>query len=125
MNNTTKSILVWTPRVLGVLFTLFLSMFAMDVFSEGYGFGETVLALFMHLIPTFIVVIALIVAWRWEGVGSLMFIAAALFVLVMSRGESWIISGPLVLIGLLFLFNWMYRVYLQSRGGSDNRQWSN
>ena len=32
---------------------------ALDVFSEGYGFGETVLALLIHLVPTYLVVIAL------------------------------------------------------------------
>lgn len=125
MNNTTERIIYWTPRVLGILFALFLSMFALDVFGDGYGFGETILALFMHLIPTFIVVIGLVIAWRWEGVGSILFIAAALSNLVMSGGESWIIFGPLVFIGLLFLFNWLNRVHLQNRSGLDDRQWSN
>jgi len=45
MNTTTKRVLFWAPRVLGILFALFLSLFALDVFSEGYSFGETMLAL--------------------------------------------------------------------------------
>jgi len=115
MNMTTKRVLFWIPRVLCILFAMFLSMFALDVFSEGYGFGETILALLIHLVPTYLVVIALVIAWRWEGVGAISFIALALFYLVMSRGESWIISGPLFLVGVLFLFNWIYRAQLKMR----------
>lgn len=97
-----KHVLVWAPRVLGVLFAIFISIFALDVFGEGYGFGEMLVALFMHLVPTFIVVIALIVAGRWEGIGAALFVAVGLLYLVMSRAEGWIIAGPLLVIGALF-----------------------
>ena len=89
-------------------------MFALDVFSEGYGFGETILALLIHLVPTFIVIISLVIAWRWEWVGAILFIAVAFFFLVSSGGESRVISGPLFLIGILFLFNWIYREQLKT-----------
>ena len=95
-------------------------MFALDVFSEGYGFGETILALLIHLVPTYIVVISLVIAWRWEWVGAVLFIAFALFYLVWSWGRfHWsvylVIPGPLVLIGVLFLLNWIYREQLRTR----------
>ena len=89
-------------------------MFALDVFSEGYGFGETILALLIHLVPTFIVIISLVIAWRWEWVGAILFIAVAFLFLVSSGGESWVISGPLFLIGILFLFNWIYSEQLKT-----------
>ncbi len=110
-----KRVIFWIPRVLSILFAMFLSMFALDVFSEGYGFGETILALLMHLIPTYFVIIALVIAWQREGIGAILFIALAMFYLVTSRGGSWIISGPLFLIGVLFLFNWIYRAQLKTR----------
>ena len=105
MNTSIKRFLFWSPRILCIVFAMFLSLFALDVFSEGYGFAETILALLIHLIPTYLVAIALVIAWRWERVGAILFIALALFNLVTSRGESWIISGPLFLIGVLFLLN--------------------
>ena len=114
MNMNTKRVLFWTPRVLCILFAIFLSMFALDVFSEGYGIGETILALLIHLVPTFLVVIALVIAWRWEMVGAIMFIALALFYIVSSGGESWVISAPLFLVGVLFLLNWIYRQRITS-----------
>ncbi|WP_031291952.1 DUF7670 domain-containing protein [Leptolyngbya sp. Heron Island J] len=109
MNMITKRLLFWSPRGLCILFAIFLSLFALDVFSEGYGFGETILALLIHLMPTYLVVISLAIAWRWEWIGSILFIALALFYLASSGGGSWIISGPLFLIAILFLVNWMYR----------------
>ena len=115
MNTSTKRVLFWAPRVLCILFAVFLSIFALDVLNEGYGFGETILALLIHLIPTYIVVIALAIAWRWEGVGAILFIALAVLYLVMSEGGNWIISGPLFLVGILFLFNWIYRARLETR----------
>ncbi len=108
MNTNMQRILFWAPRVLCILFALFISVFALDVFSEGYGVGETILALFMHLIPTFVIVIALVIAWRRELIGAILFIAVALFFLISSGGESWIISGPLFLVGALFLLDWRY-----------------
>jgi len=115
MNTRTKRVIFWAPRVLCILFALFLSMFALDVFSEGYGFGETILALLIHLVPTFIVVISLVIAWRWEWVGAILFITVAFFFLMSSGGESWVISGPLFLVGVLFLFNWIYRAQLNTQ----------
>ena len=120
MNTSTKLALFWTPRVLCILFAMLLSLFASDVFSEGFGFWRTILALLIHLVPVYIVVIALVIAWRWEWVGAILFIALALFYLVGSWGRfHWsaylVISGPLVLLGVLFLFNWIYRAQLRTR----------
>ena len=120
MKTGMKRALFWTPRVLCILFALFLSLFALDVFSEGYGFWESILALLIHLVPVYIVVIVLVIAWRWEWVGAVLFTALAVFYLVSSWGRlHWsaylAISGPLVLLGVLFLVNWIYRAQLRTR----------
>ena len=54
--------LKWTPRVLTILFILFMAIFALDVFGE-YSFPLILVALFMHLIPNFILIGVLLVAW--------------------------------------------------------------
>jgi hypothetical protein len=115
-----KRVLFWTPRVLGILFAIFLSGFALDVFSEGYGFWQTIGALLLHLVPVYIVVIVLVIAWRWEWVGAILFTALAVFYVIWMWGRFPLvtylsISGPLVLIGVLFLSNWIYRVQLRMR----------
>jgi hypothetical protein len=120
MHTTMKRVLFWTPRILCILFAVFLSLFALDVFGEGLGFWESMLALLIHLVPVYIVVIVLVVAWRWEWVGAVLFTALAVFYVVWAWGRfHWsayvAISGPLVLLGVLFLFNWIYRAQLQTR----------
>jgi hypothetical protein len=112
MNYFVKQALFWTPRALTALFAIFISLFALDVFGEGYGFWETVLALLMHLIPTGIVVLLLVIAWRWEWAGGILLIALGLLYLIGFRGQHWsayvIISGSLFVVGALFLLNWWY-----------------
>jgi hypothetical protein len=94
------------------------SLFALDVFSEDTGFWEKILALVIHLVPVYIVVIVLGIAWRWEWIGAILFLGLALFYLIQAWGqEDWGailgISGSLTLIGVLFLLNWIYRAQLR------------
>jgi len=114
MTRPVKRLLFWTPRILCILFAVFVSLFALDVFGEGYGFWGTMLALLMHLIPTGVILIVLAISWRWEWVGGVLFTALGVLYLAMSWGRfHWsaylLISGPLFLVGVLFLINWLYR----------------
>ena len=113
MRTPLEKLLFWMPRLLGLSFALFLTLFALDVFGEGYGFWKAILALFMHLIPTWIVLIVLAIAWRWEWVGAVVFAALGVFYLIMAWGRfHWsayvVISGPLFLVGTLFLIDWLF-----------------
>ncbi len=102
----------WTPRILGLLFAAFISIFALDVFQEGRGAWETTVALLMHLIPTALVLAVLAVAWRWEGLGAAGFLLLGCAYLMMGGGRvHWtahlLIAGPLLLLGALFLAHWI------------------
>jgi hypothetical protein len=107
MKQPANRLLLWTPRVLAILFAAFISMFAFDVFGEGYTFWETIVALVMHLVPTAAVLVALAIAWRWSWVGGILFLALGLVYILVFREGDWIvyllISGPLFLVGALFL----------------------
>ncbi len=113
MSKTLKQILFWTPRIASILFILFLSMFALDIFGQGYSFWETVVGLFMHLIPSFILIIAVVLAWRWEWIGAAMFIGWAIFYVATTSGFPWsvyaLIAGIPFVVGILFLAGWIYR----------------
>jgi hypothetical protein len=107
------------PRIFCLLFALFISLFALDVFGAGYGFWETIAAFLIHLIPTGIILAALAVAWRWEWIGTILFVALGAWYLIMAWGKfPWItylvISGPAFMIGALFLVDWLYRAQFQS-----------
>ncbi|MCX6786200.1 MAG: hypothetical protein NTZ18_05160 [Candidatus Komeilibacteria bacterium] len=116
MPKKTNKFIYWTPRILSILFILFLAMFSLDIFGNGYSFWETVLGLFMHNIPVFILTGVLIIAWKHEIVGGIAFTLAGLLyiALLLLRNQfewymlSWsmIIAGPAFLIGILFFINW-------------------
>ena len=113
MNRIERRLLFWPPRILCIAFAVFLSLFALDVFNETHGFGQTALALLIHLVPTAIVVAVLIVAWRWEWIGAVLYAAAAAFYAsrVLPKHPSWAltIALPLLAIAALFLVNWLKR----------------
>jgi len=106
---TSSKALYLTPRILTIIFIIFLSLLALDVFAE-YNFPEVLIALFMHLIPTFILIVITIIAWKWETIGGIIFIILGILYMILagSRGHllaSLILAGPLFLIGILFILN--------------------
>lgn len=88
-------------------------MFALDTFDEGHGLWQTALALSIHLVPSLLVVAVLVVAWRWEWVGALLYamLATAYTVRVLPAHISWAltIALPMLVIAALFLMNWLKR----------------
>ena len=120
MTEVSKRVLYWTPRGLCIALALFLSLFAMDVFGEGLGFWRTLLALLMHLVPVFALLLILAFAWRWEWVGAvfLTVLGCLQIWLMHSRHMPWessaFIAGPLFLLAVLFLANWLKRKELHA-----------
>lgn len=119
MNKTIKKVLFWTPRIMGILFVLFLSLFSLDVFDMELGFWETLLAWLIHSIPSVVLLVALVLAWKWEWIGALIFIGWAILYLVAFRDQSLsaylAISGLPALIGLLFLLGWIWRKQIRQK----------
>ena len=115
----------WTPRILAIVFILFLAMFSLDIFDNNYTFWEIVLGLFMHNIPTFILLIVLLISWRYEIVGAVAFILAGILYIVwllMSQKLEWYmlfwvlqIAGPTFLVGILFWVNWKKRKQVRKK----------
>ncbi len=89
----------WLPRILSILFIAFISMFALDVFGE----PRWLLALFMHLIPSYFLVAITIVAWKYEVFGGFLFLIAGLGLLIFTHFEALIIAIPAFVIGALYL----------------------
>lgn len=114
--------LYWSPRLLAIAFIAFISLFALDVFDQQRSLAETLAALAMHLIPSFVLTAALLFAWKWEWIGTAVFGVIGLlyigWVTTMSRPVPppmrllWIltIAGPAFLVAGLFLANWRARI---------------
>lgn len=119
MEKNVSKLVYWLPRVLAISMIGFLALFSLDIFEGNYGFWGTIVGLLMHNIPVFILIAVLLVAWKYEWVGGVVFIlfgllylAAILRTALADRFEwhllAWAvqISGPLFLIGALFFVNW-------------------
>jgi hypothetical protein len=127
MSRTMKQFLFWTPRILCILFAAFISIFALDVFGQGYSFWQTVVALLMHLMPTWIILITLAVAWRWEWVGGILFAALGIFYIISMWGRfPWsvylVIAVPAFLLATLFMVNWFYRGQIRTRNEQESKK---
>jgi len=114
-----NNFIYWTPRILSIIFILFLAMFSLDVFETGLSFWETILGLFMHNIPVFILLAILLISWKHEIVGGIAFTLAGISYIIMIMANalrnsfewymisySLIIAAPAFLIGILFMINW-------------------
>jgi len=122
MEQKINKFIYWAPRVLSIIFILFLSLFSLDIFEMGLDFWGTLLGLFMHNIPTLILLIVLLISWKHEIVGGIAFILAGLLYIVMilknivGNGFEWYylawavqISGIAFFIGALFLIGWIQK----------------
>ena len=109
MKNREK-ILFWIPRVLSIVYIGFLALFALDVFQPGGTFGYYVVAFLMHLIPNFILLALLIVAWKYEIIGGILFLLSGIIFTFFFETYAMLvsfllISVPVFLIGVFFLYN--------------------
>ena len=114
MNPTLRKTLLWLPRILGILFVLFTSLFSFDVFDMGLSLWESLLALVMHLlVPTMLLAVVVAFAWRWEWVGALGFGLWGIFYIVRFTGFDLtaylLLTGIPLVIAVLYLTGWLLR----------------
>ncbi|MHA2237929.1 MAG: DUF7670 domain-containing protein [Candidatus Hodarchaeales archaeon] len=109
----------WSPRILCVLAILFISLFAADSFAPGLTIWQQLGAFFIHLIPSFILLALLIVAWKWERIGGIIFMVIGfglspfIFMLNYNRNHSigmslgiiLAITFPFIAVGILFIIS--------------------
>lgn len=109
--NKRNQVFHWLPRIICILAILFISIFAADAFEQGLS------AVLIHLIPSFVLLAFLIVAWKWEYIGGIIFILIGLgctpfvFMLNYNRNHSILdsfitilgITFPFIVVGILFI----------------------
>ena len=117
---TNLAILHWTPRFLCILAISFISLFALDSFGTDKTIWQQIGGFLMHMVPSFILLAMLIIAWKWELTGGIIFIVIALALspvvfihnykmndsIGMSIGIISMITMPFALVGILFIINY-------------------
>jgi len=68
---TSLKILQWSPRILCIMAILFVSLFALDSFDPRLSLLQQIGEFLIHLIPSFVLLACLIVAWKWELIGGI------------------------------------------------------
>jgi hypothetical protein len=109
MTQRSDALLLWSPRVLGIAVCLFLSLFALDAWSGGKSVAQAAVDFLVHLAPMVALLGVVALSWRREWVGGTVFTALALAYAYVARHHlSWIpvVSGPLLVVGILFLWSW-------------------
>ena len=116
---TRNRILYWAPRLICILNIVFISLFALDAFDPDLTIWQQIGGFLIHMIPSFILLAALLIAWKWEMVGGIIFIvlglilSSFLFVHNYKMNDSlWLTLGivllmgfPFVLAGILFVLS--------------------
>ena len=114
---TSVKTLYWLPRAICILAILFISMFALDAFEGDIPVWQKIGHFMAHLIPSFVLAALLLVAWKWEQVGGIIFLMIGLgftpFIFTHNyhmNHSVWIslsiilmITMPFAVVGVLFI----------------------
>ena len=111
MSALTRKAWPTVPRFLAGAYALFIALFAVDVLSAGTDFWTTLGAFVMHLIPAAFLVGVLLIAWRSELLGGLLYVALGAGYVFATGGQMEpatyvLITGALFFLGALFLVSW-------------------
>lgn len=107
------------PRIICILAIVFISIFALDAFDPDLTIWQQIQGFAMHLIPSFILLLILLIAWKWELVGGIIFLIIGLALspviyihnyqmngsVWMSLGIISMITFPFILVGILFIIS--------------------
>jgi len=111
--------LYWTPRIICILAILFVSLFALDAFDPKLSIWEQIGGFLIHLIPSFILLGILILAWKYEYIGGIILVLIGLVFSIivfrmnyrmnhniwMSLGIIASITFPFIIAGALFMIH--------------------
>lgn len=110
----------WLPRILCIIAILFISMFALDSFDGNSSIWQKLAGFAVHLIPSYILTAFLLIAWKWERIGGVIFIVIGLafipFIIThnyaMNHSIWWTslvvltINLPFIVVGGLFILSY-------------------
>lgn len=103
------SLVLWSARILGIAVCVFLGVFALDAWEPGKPVARSVVDFLVHLLPSAMVLAIVALSWRRPWIGGVAFVVLAVAYAVMVGFRfDWVlaISGPLLIVGLLFLWTW-------------------
>lgn len=109
----------WIARICSIIAIMFVSVFALDAFEHG-SLIEKLGAFAIHMIPSIILVLVLLLSWKFELLGGIFFVligigtAPFIYQLNFERTHSvnvclqvlCMINLPFVIVGILFIYSY-------------------
>lgn len=111
----------WLPRIICIAAILLVSVFAMDAFAPGLTAWQQLGAFILHLIPSFVLLLFLVIAWKRELAGGIIFTALGIimtpFIYLHNRDVNHfsvaecinavlLITFPFIAVGMLFIVSY-------------------
>ncbi len=95
----------------GILYALTLLVFAADVFSKEQSISQTASDLFLHLLPTVLVLLFVFVGYKWPLIGAIIFLlTGAAYIFTGWSNMHWtahcLVAGPLFIMSVLYITDW-------------------
>lgn len=111
--------LPWTPRIIGILSIIFISISALNSFDQDSTIIKQTGDFLIHLIHPLIFTAVLVIAWKRELIGGILFIVLGLifsnftFTQVFSSNRPFfphinnilLINSPFIIVGILFILS--------------------
>jgi hypothetical protein len=122
-------IIYWIPRIISILAIGFILLLGSDSFDPKLTLQDQLIGFMMHSIPGVVLLILLVVAWKWELVGGIIYMAIGIgftpFIFSMNYNRLvvnhdpnpfWVTIGivmmitfPFILSGALFVWGYFLR----------------
>jgi hypothetical protein len=102
--------LQWLARILAIAAILFMLMFSFDAFSGDEPFAKKLLGFLIQSIPSLVVTAFLVIAWKREIIGGILFILAFIVLAIFFKSftenhTSLIVISPLLITGASFIIH--------------------
>ena len=104
----------WAPRIAAIAIIFFISLFSLDVFGMQGSLLQKLGGFLVHNIPSIVMIVLLILAWKRPMIGFVAFTLAGLgFALAFARGD-FMLSNlvmfvlPILLVAGLFYADWRW-----------------
>lgn len=106
-------LLYWIPRAFTILAIIFMMMFSLDSFGGNEPFKRKILGFLINNIPVFILIIILVIAWKHELIGGVLFILAFIaggifFKSFSGNAGSLVVIAPFFVTGVLFILHHIF-----------------
>ncbi len=106
-----KNKLIWIPRILTIVYALFLMLFSFDAFSGDSSLMLKILGFLIHNLPTVALILIIILTWKRTLIAGMLYLVAGLIFTIYFK--TWqqglmvfgFISLPLFIVGTMFIIS--------------------